>query len=1125
MFSTCKNNTKNFPPRIRIDYEKGTDEKKSVVMCKTCLKAVGDSSSNYKNTSSVSPVQSVIINSSNPFKLKQILRDSGALSKDGKLQQVSTSALTVKLVMAAINVINFSHEEIFMWLIKSCTTKFLNFNEKFDRQFRVYKILYRLILVNINLPNGQELLSVIGRTRYITPRKMSSWYIIFRSIPFLLDTVPLSLTIQEQSKALNMVHLSKLSRSAIGNETASSATVGGSKTDASCDDNTSEKEDTDASLDVTTDFQDIQQNENVNIILTDEGLEPDCPCSSSTLTLEAVKHFLTKIEASMSFQFLEKPVQECDVLQRMTRIEEYLAFREKARHSEGCLQIISEINQEELHFKMNFIQLQRTLQYVQSKDDNNDHYFQKQDTLKENVMLLYNCYKVKSKKISFLRSQVHLLENIINHCMHQMLRQKRVNEIIRAKLVLVEKCYFSQRSLLHQQKCVNRMPTHESSMQTEECLDSSMSTAVGSYENCAAPNSTMFTLGPSIQLSQHSPLCGDYPYFSNRDGAGLQGNYSQAFPLLHKEYEIKPQLNSVAVQCELIYEQCVVLQIPSLATVDEINKAEIIAVRDSITRAANETSKSITDIVSDHTAALFKCVLEKMILYQLMLDNKAFLDISLPTSSSVCVFRPCDVFPDKDSALQNKFISKKCPKNSVIMDDTNKKNCSSEQTKAIQLINENPSVITFSPVMALIKNPNLWTELPEPNVNQLVNDLFSFLMSKNKSLISKSNKQKFMRFLNDEESFEGMINLCLKIKTNHSYYLRQMNVINDSFNTMCIVKMEKMEHKFSQLEALVRQYEIHLMKNKNAITTFSDTVRHSSSKIKLLESKLKHISERDNFLFDQLHNIHLNILETLSFECLDGNDSLTTSPSLETSNIDSLLDAKVSSIFNLTPRLTQLKEKLSKYNNVKTFHNNLLSCTDLVTTLMNSQERLNKVKIGLQTMKQQVDKMSVLQGTVQKLQDQITEHNHEIAELPMNVNAVRNKLMAMTIMKQQDLDIYNHTKSKFDNCIAEAKQKGLEFQVATELLSKERKKSFELQKKLNESYRTIDQLVVIWEVLEFSNKGPHVDLHKYKAIVEQRGLGSDNMSMLEHITGWKSQESNSPVDNSSGSSPSYEGSS
>ena len=1119
----------------KIEKEKSSASKrKSLAMSKKSLKALEDMSSTSNNTSSFSAAETVSINSISHLELKQILKDSGALGEDGKLHKIPAAALTIKLVLAAVNVFNFSAQEICMWVIKSCKTKYLDFNEKFNKQFQVYKVLYELIRVNIKQPNGQELLRIIGETRYNTPIKMSSWYIIFNPIPYLLDAVALSSSIQEQSKALNMVHISRVSRTAIRIETASKATVSRSKTGALCDDSTYEKG-TDTSLDVTTDLEDIKA-ENVNDMLMEKKNRPDCPCTQSTLTLEAVKQFLTKIEASMSIQIVEL-VNECDVKQRMTRIEEHLALEKKAKHSEGRHQILSQTNQEELHFKMNVLQLQKTIKYVQSKDHNNNHNFRKRDTLKENVMHLNNCYKAKSKKISFLRSQVYLLENILNHCMHQMLRQKRVNEIIRAKLVSLEKCYFSQRSLLLQrQKCVNRMPTHESSTQTGGSLDSSMSTAVVPYGNFGSSYFRMFPPPATMHQSTHYAPTGDYPYcYYNRGSAGFPGNY-QAIPLMYQtsverfqrfsrwnNADIKPKCNSVALQCELIFEQYAVLKIPPLVTANEVNMAEIIAVQDSIVAAANETSKSISGIVSDHTAALFKCVLERMILYELMLDNKAFLDISLPTSSSVCVFRPCDVYPDKDYAPKNKS-PRKCSNHSVVLNDGNKNNCSSKQAKTVELINENCSVNNFRPVMALVKNPDLWTELSEQNVNQLINDLFSFLINTNKeSLISTPSKQKIMNLLNNEP-LEEMTKLCLKIERNHGNCLRQLNVINDSFNNVCIVKMEKVEHQFSQLEAYVRKYEMQLMKNKNTIAKFSETVIHSTNEIKLLEDKLTHFSERDNFLFGKLNSVYLILHETLSSVCLDKNDvSITTFPSLEVNITDSLLELKVSSIFNL---ITKLKKEIEKCKDDKSLHANLLSsCHILGSAFKSSQEKQNKIEIAQKKMKDRVDEMINIQDTVQKLQEQNHVYKQEIVELKMNVNYARHKLSTMISMKQQEVVNKNHTEyieSKLEDCIVEIDKKKLELEVLTGLLIKERTNTLDLQIKLNESSIEIDKLVLLWEVLELSNKGPQVDRHQYKSLVEQRGLGSVNMSMLEHITGWKPQQSNLPVNNSSGSSSSYE---
>ena len=1141
-------------------------KKKTKTLKSIKIESVSTKSTNSASHSGKCPLFSNIdsknSNTMSHQELMQMLIETGAIDRDGDLQKIPGSLLTIKLVMAAINVFNFSYEEICMWVIKSRRTKYRGFNEKFSKQFNVYKHLYKLIRANIEHPNGKALLDLMSETPYFTPIKMSRWDIIFPSLPPLLENVILSSSIQEQSEALKAVCLSDLDQPETSHH-VKKRKIG--KTNMYNESLAIDQDEIDKSMDTSADYDETIKSE--ASVLDNTCLKKHFACQvNPIITISEIEQFLFKLESMIGLHEFKQNEKNCTIQKRMLKIEELLSLERKSKHSEGRHQILAQIGQDENNFKRNVSQLQSTLKYIKEKDVSEISLSKKQDILKKNIVHLFKSEnKTKSNKISLLRSQVHVLENIVNHFIHQMQRQKRVNDILKVKLVSLEKCYFVTRSQL-----LNRPKDNINTNTQQSIRDSGLHTYDNSHDRLTTTprrsNAAVLIRTPSrsnaavlIRTPSRSDAAGLLPTPSRSDAIGLLPIPSRSDVLVHPSQSdvlsakhplnsvasvgcsslpikplqppfpppfpnyisvkscnykvVKPKSCDVATQCELIFNDNAVLSIPPLLTPDAVSMAEVSAVKGSIISAANSTSRPIVCNANNRNIPLFKCVLERMILYELMLDDKAFLDLSLQGSSSVCAFKPCNLFNGKENDVCNGdqvILSKNDAEKGYWCISTNSQSNRSVNGQVGETsVNQNIVCNETNPITELLRNTNLWETLCDTNINQFLNDFCTyFLNEKNGTLaISKNNKDKLFSVINDKETFTEMTQLCLKVEENEGKYLRSMKEIEEKLNNVYSVKMKPLEEKFSNFKTVIHQYEAKLQSYQLQMGEYQESSKCCLDKVESFEKKCNEMRERSQLFYRQLNSIHVLLEELIGLD----EKEMDSTVDIETN--ESNVNSKISNILKMISKCKNIKESLElSRNDVKAAEDLLRSCDTLVASMEIDNSQFTAIDSGHKNLEKRIEILVLQNKSITLLESEVACHKRKIHEFNEKLRTADEKMVSLLLLEERSESIILQNDilhTKLTKCDEEMKQKKAEFDVLTGLLIKERTNSVDLQNKLIESSTEIDKLVILWDVFELRKDGVQLDSQKYKASAEQRGLSVSNMSMLESITGWKNFFNNS----------------
>jgi len=336
------------------------------------------------------------INKLKSSELLSYLKTNKVTTDDTNLCPVDYRKLSVRLVMSVINVGIYSNSDIFNWITNSSKTKYTTFNGKFTKQFEAYKLLYNLLYATVDTDNGEKLLDYISEKSYATPHKMLSWFMIFRKMPTLLETVSMNDSVSEQTKCLKKA---SWNNSDIRKDETKLKKSLRSRNDSS----------------KLTNY-----NENVKSSNLD-GFENYMFLS-----------FIDNIENLLGFHGLYEKVNT-----RIEKIEHYLSKVVKMKHSAGRQQILNHHDREETKFSNQMSKFRSKILLINKK-------LEAQRNCKSKASM-EEVAKTRKTEIELLTTKVNSLININAHLMNQIYHQNLYSNVVNYKLVALEKFYSPQK--------------------------------------------------------------------------------------------------------------------------------------------------------------------------------------------------------------------------------------------------------------------------------------------------------------------------------------------------------------------------------------------------------------------------------------------------------------------------------------------------------------------------------------------------------------------------------------------------------------------------------------------------------------------------------------------------------
>ena len=992
--------------------------------------------------------------------LMEILTRAEVLS-DGQLIKPKPPGLTMSLVMAAVNVFKFSNVDIFSWIISSMKTKYSSFNEKFTKQFEVYQRLYKLLHSNMNSPNGRMLFQLISSTKYSTPTKMENWYILFRKVPQILCHVAVTDDLKNQSLSLNKAAvIEDVPMDGLGVE----------------EDNVSKAcPDTSHATDVLA--EDVLKNKSNELSVV--------PQSSDGIA----DAFVKKVGKLLGVSDFNNESPD-DLENLMEKIEKHLINDIRVKKSSGRHQVIANYQTQEHQFRTEVNQLKKTLAYLEEKIVSCDIHLKNVTSKKRSLASTQSeLEKAYNRKISFMLSKDHISKHLNNVFVKQIYDQSFHSHVIKSKLLSLEKCYFFQRNQL------NNNSDQKDNISPSSVLHESSNTLSVDSSNVSATKASKVS---EEENTSPQKTCKKDISTTNNDSLGtlasLKSSLNDKTSLVHSQLAKKERVYiDASIQCNIGNDNCVVLKLPGLYSSDPASDKEISCLLDSAKKSAAETVRCSN---SGKQVVQFKNVVDKLILLELLLDNKDSLALCLKNNFPGCFKDPRPLF--RSSVNSSKSNRIEVHRN---LEEKIKERQFSEGS-----LDSSSSMDGVPTTVSSLLSVN-WNELPRENLEKIMDGLFTFLLDKDGlAVVSDKLQPKLSQVVRNSEDFKQEVKeLYSKMRLQQQESENKMKTLEKSFQDIFTYKMQALEQEKVATEIQCKaELAEHLKQYKESLDEYSKVMEPFASELQLLKSYEKTIVKRDELLCQELNAMYESVFKYYpsNLDMIPPKAWIDKNPNLQSKF--PFLSFLADEVCRLMSQSDLVADNLSKLTEAKEKVSSLSSCIDGVESQMAQRlsehkhlksclEILDQNYVGIVKLyEEEKKKTSHYKEELQMYSDKLSKAEKMIDELSFSVEA------KSTEIKEQD-ELMSRQIASLEN-VCKQKTSALCSLASTVFKDKETIQS--LTTRLNDALSEIQKLAVIWDVLDVSGTGPTLNVKKCKDELQVKGLNFPNMKIMEELTGW-----------------------